>query len=122
MAYEYQTAMETLLRDIPDHDDTTAVYHELVEAAIRLDLVIQSSLEISERLITYTNMFVRDMKSERNEGLVHAGTLMYGNDLVRDLYCRHSKYVERKSSLSTLIKLLLGDSNHKKFIDLVKNS
>ena len=122
MSYEYQTAMETLLKDIPDHDEKTLIHHELVEAAIKLDLIIQSMNSESERLISYTNIFLRDLHDERKEGITAGGSFLYGTDLTRNVAFLHTRYVERKAAMFTLTRLLLGDSNHKKFVELVKNS
>ena len=40
--------------------------------------------------------------------------------LNQDLHVRHAKYVARKDGLFTMVQLLLGASNYKMFLELVK--
>ena len=117
----YQTAMETLFKDIPDHDDTTLVYHQLLDHARVVDHVIEDMIKDANRLIMYTNIFIRDISEEAKDGRNPCGYLMSGT-LNQDLHVRHAKYVARKDSLFTMIQLLLGASNYKMFLELVKNS
>jgi len=115
----YQTSIETLLKDIPDHDETTLVYHQLLDHARMVDVLVEDMLVIAERLITHTNSFIRDLKEESKDRSP-CGYPMTGS-LNQDLHWSHAKYVARKDSLFTLVRLLLGDSNYKKFLELVKN-
>ena len=114
----YQNVIETLLKGT-DHDETTVVYHQLIDHGRMVDVLIEDLLVNAERLIMYTNSFIRDLTEEsgsRNPcGYPMTGTLN------QDLHVRHAQYVARKDSLFTLVRLLLGDSNYKKFLELVKN-
>jgi len=116
----YQTAIVTLFKDVTDHDESTLVYHQLLDQARAVDILVEDMIKDANRLITYTNSFIRDMNEEAKEGQTPCGYLMSGN-INQDLHVRHARYVARKDGLFTLVRLLLGSSNHKKFVDLVKN-
>ena len=115
----YQDAMVTLFKDVPDHDESTLVYHQLLDHARVVDNLIEDMIKDANRLIMYTNSFIRDLAEEsgsRNPcGYPMTGTLN------QDLHVRHAKYVARKDGLFTMVQLLLGASNYKMFLELVKN-
>ena len=116
----YQDAMVTLLKDVPDHDESTLVYHQLLDHARVVDNIVEDMIKDANRLIMYTNTFIRDMSEEAKEGRIPCGYLMSGT-LNQDLHVRHAKYVARKDGLFTMVQLLLGASNYKMFLELVKN-
>ena len=119
MKTTYQDSMATLLKDIPDHDESTLVYHQLLDHARVVDNLIEDMIKDANRLIMYTNTFIRDISEEAKDrnpsGYPMTGTLN------QDLHVRHAKYVARKDGLFTLVQLLLGASNYKMFLELVKN-
>jgi len=119
MKTHYQDAMVTLFKDVTDHDESTLVYHQLLDHARVVDNIVEDMIKDANRLIMYTNIFIRDMNEEAKDrnpsGYPMTGTLN------QDLHVRHAQYVARKDSLFTLVRLLLGDSNYKKFLELVKN-
>jgi hypothetical protein len=115
----YQTAIQTLLKDIPDHDESTLVYHQIMDQARVVDGCVEDMGRDANQMILFLNSFLRDLAEEATGGADPSGSLMYTH-LVHDLGRRHAKYVARKEGLFTLVRLLLGDSNHKKFVDLVK--
>ena len=116
----YQDAMVTLLKDVPDHDENTIVYYQLLDHARVVDNSIEDMGKDANRMILFLNSFLRDLETESKEGRNPCGSLMSGH-LIGELGCRHARYVARKDGLFTLVRLLLGDSNYKKFVELVKN-
>lgn len=118
MKSTYQDAMVTLFKDIPDHDENTLVYLQLNDHARVVDNIVEDMIKDANRLIMYTNTFIRDMSEEAKDrnpsGYPMTGTLN------QDLHVRHAQYVARKDGLFTLVRLLLGDSNYKMFLELVK--
>lgn len=115
----YQTAIQTLLKDIPDHDANTLVHYRLLDVARGIDGCVEDMGKDANQMILFLNSFLRDLAEEASGGADPSGSLMYTH-LVHDLGRRHAKYVTLKLELFTLVRILLGDSNHKKFVDLVK--
>jgi hypothetical protein len=116
----YQDSMTALLKDILDHDDTTLVYHRLLDVARGIDGTIDDMNRDANQMILHLNAFTRDLAEEASGGADPSGSLMYTH-LVHDLGRRHAKYVTLKLELFTLVLILLGGSNHRKFVELVKN-
>ena len=116
----YQTAIQTLLKDIPDHNENTMIHYRFLDVARGIDGTIDDMNRDANQMILFLNAFTRDLAEEATGGADPSGSLMYTH-LVHDLGRRHAKYVTLKLELFTLIRILLGDSNHKKFVDLVKN-
>ena len=119
MKTTYQDAIVALFKDVTDHDESTLVYHQLVDTARVVDNLVEDMIKDANRLIMYTNSFIRDLGEEAKEGRNPCGYLMSGT-LNQDLHVRHAKYVVSKDGLFTLVRLLLGATNYKKFIELVK--
>ena len=121
MKTTYQDSMTALLKDIPDHDENTMIHYRLLDVARGIDGTIDDMNRDANQMILHLNSFIRDLAEEASGGADPSGSLMYTH-LVHDLGRRHAKSVTLKLELFTLVRILLGDSNHRKFVELVKNA
>ena len=69
----YQDAMVTLFKDVTDHDESTLVYHQLLDHARVVDNIVEDMIKDANRLIMYTNIFIRDISEEAKEGRIPCG-------------------------------------------------